>query len=172
MRVVPVILTLGAVSVAAAAGIAWQNHADRAPAASSAHASEVGRIPPSATVKAIMTGVIDPSADALWQSVGTVITAARTEERAPSSVPEWQRLERQAIALGDGAKALLHVPQAPKFDEQGWREQAEALQKASQVALAATRARNATALFESGEAIVNACDGCHEKYWKDPGGTP
>jgi hypothetical protein len=170
MRLVPVILALGAASLAAAAGIAWSRHAEPSRPAINARAAERARIPPSATVKEIMAGVIDPAADALWQSVGTVITAARTEEHAPSSAPEWQRLERQAIALGDGAKALLNVPHA--LDEQGWRDHAEALQKASQVALAATRARSAAALFESGEALVNACDGCHERYWKDPGATP
>jgi hypothetical protein len=170
MRVVPAIVTLGAASLAIAAGIACSEPAGPPPTVSHARATEGAWIPPSATVKAIMAGAIDPAADALWQSVGTVITAARTEERAPSGLSEWQGLERQAIALGEGAKALLNVSHS--LEEQGWRDQAEALQKASQVALAATRARNATALFESGEAIAIACDGCHERYWKEPGATP
>jgi hypothetical protein len=170
MRIVPVILTLGVASLAAAAGIAWSRRAETLPPASSARPTESARIPPGATVKEIMAGVIDPAADALWESVGTVITASRTEEHAPSSAPEWQRLEGQAIALGEGAKSLLDARRA--LNEQAWRDQAEALHKASQVALAATRARNTTALFESGEAIVNACDGCHERYWKLPGATP
>ncbi len=101
MRIVPVILTLGVASLAAAAGIAWSRRAEPAPPAGSARPTESARIPPDATVREIMAGVIDPAADALWESVGTVITASRTEEHAPSSAPEWQRLEGQAIALGE-----------------------------------------------------------------------
>lgn len=120
-------------------------------------------VPLPATVREVMATSIDPAADALWESVGTTVTSDGVEERAPKSDDEWRELERQALRLGDGARALL----APALvrDAGPWRDFARALETASLVSLQAARARNRDAIFESGEGILKACDSCHEQYW-------
>src|SRR2546422_8891537 len=62
---------------------------------------------PTATVKDIMDSIVDPSADALWDSVGTTISAAGTEKRAPHTDEEWANLRRRTVQLIEATKPLL-----------------------------------------------------------------
>lgn len=120
-------------------------------------------VPPDATVKAVMAGFVDPSADALWEAVGSEVTVAGARDWVPVDDAAWVALVRSAATLGAGANALLVSPRVK--DETAWRDAATALLSASRVARRAAEARDAKALFASGEAIVNACDSCHEQYW-------
>src|SRR5258706_12594642 len=62
-----------------------------------------------ATVKDIMDSMVDPIADVLWESVATIVTAGRTEDRAPKTDEEWLKVRRGAITLIE-ATNLLRMP--------------------------------------------------------------
>ena len=67
-----------------------------------------------------MVAVIDPAADAVWSSVGTIVTAQGVEERRPRTREEWARLRNAAAHLVESADLLL------KSDEAVAREDASA----------------------------------------------
>ncbi len=50
--------------------------------------------------------MIDPSADALWESVGTEVTAKGTRVKAPKTDAEWLKVAAYADTLAAGAKRV------------------------------------------------------------------
>jgi hypothetical protein len=62
---------------------------------------------PTATIQDLMDSEVDPAADFIWDSVGTVITAAGTENRQPRTDEQWSELRRKAIILVEAANLLL-----------------------------------------------------------------
>src|SRR3989449_8325236 len=124
---------------------------------------------PTATVKDIMDSIVDPSADALWDSVGTTISAAGTEQRAPHTDEEWANLRRRTVQLIEATNLLLipgrHVARPgekaedPKIqlapeqiealineDRQAWTRRAHGLHDAAVEAQKPVEARKAEAL--------------------------
>ena len=143
---------------------------------------------PTATVKDIMDSIVDPSADALWDSVGTTISAAGTEQRAPHTDEEWANLRRRTVQLIEATNLLLipgrHVARPrekaedPKIqlapeqiealineDRQAWTRRAHGLHDAAVEAQKAIEARNAEALLDAGDVLDKACENCHLTYW-------
>jgi hypothetical protein len=143
---------------------------------------------PTATIKDIMDSMVDPSADALWESVATIVSAAGIEERQPRTDEDWANVHRKAIELVEATNLLLmegrHVAKPNEKSENPEVElQPEEIEKiiasdraafvnfahglydAAMPALRATETRNAQALLDAGEAIDNACENCHLKYW-------
>ena len=143
---------------------------------------------PTATVKDIMDSIVDPSADALWDSVGTAISAAGTEQRAPHTDEEWANLRRRTVQLIEATNLLLipgrHVARPgekaedPKIqlapeqiealineDRQAWTRRAHGLHDAAVEAQKAIEARNAEALLDAGDVLDKACENCHLTYW-------
>ena len=157
-----------------------------APAATSA--SDAPQYEAAATVKDLMQSIVDPSADLVWNAVTTVQTAKGTLDKAPQTPEEWLKVRHGAVGLSEGANLLMmpgrHVAQAHEKsdtpgvelepaemdaliakDRAGWNRRARALHDAAMVALAAVDARDAKKLFEVGETIELACEGCHSAYW-------
>jgi hypothetical protein len=143
---------------------------------------------PTATVKDIMDSIVDPSADALWDSVGTTISAAGTQQRAPHTDEEWANLRRRTVQLIEATNLLLipgrHVARPgekaedPKIqlapeqiealineDRQAWTRRAHGLHDAAVEAQKAIEARNAEALLDAGDVLDKACENCHLTYW-------
>ena len=54
-------------------------------------------------------------------------------------------------------------------DTGDWMERSRALIDAASVALEAARNKDAAAVFDSGEGIYFACEGCHQQYRYDDG---
>ncbi len=143
---------------------------------------------PTATIKDIMDSLVDPSADFIWESVGTVVSAAGSEDRVPKTPEEWANVRRRAIALIESPNLLI-VPgrrvarpgeksENPQVelepaemqtlidqDRQTFISLAHALQDAAVLALEAIDAKNAEALVDAGGKIDIACENCHLKYW-------
>lgn len=141
-----------------------------------------------ATVKDIMDSMVDPIADVLWESVATIVTHGRTEERVPKTDEDWLKVRRGAITLIE-ATNLLRMPgrkiarpgeksEYPNIelepdeiqvlmdkDRETWNKMAHALHAAASEALRAIEARNAPGLGDAGEQIDSACESCHLKYW-------
>jgi len=144
-----------------------------------------------ATIKDIMDSVVDPSADYIWDSVSTIVTRKGTEERRPRTDMEWKEVRRRAIALVEATNLLIMdgrkvarpgeksenpgVELGPE-DIQGLIDAdhaslikfAHGLHDAGMKALAAIDKKDADALSDSGEAIDEACEQCHLKYWYPP----
>jgi hypothetical protein len=160
------------------------------PAAETTAAAEAPPPPyiPTATVKDLMQAVLDPSADVVWLSVTTIQSAKGTVETAPKTDEDWTKVRHGAIALTEAANLLMvpgrHVARPGEKSETpgvelepsemevlinkdlgAWRKRAHALHEAGVAALQAIDAKDANRVFEVGEQIERACEGCHSRYW-------
>jgi hypothetical protein len=140
------------------------------------------------TIKDLMDGVVDPSADYLWDSVATIVTRKGTEERRPRTDEDWKNVRRRAIALAEAPNLLMmegrkvarpgeksenpgielgpeDIQQILDGDRATFIERAHALQDAALKALAAIDKKDVDGLSDAGEAIDEACEQCHLKYW-------
>lgn len=142
---------------------------------------------PTTTIRDLMDGLVDPSADTIWNSVSTTITKKGKEEKAPHTEEEWATVRHGAIALQEASNLLQipgrHVAMPGQRNEQGielqpeqiealinqdrkkWITLAHGLHDAATQALQATQAKDPAKVLESGDAIDNACEHCHQTYW-------
>jgi hypothetical protein len=143
---------------------------------------------PAATVKDLMLSLIDGAADDVWNAVTTTQTAQGTEEVVPKTAEDWLKVRHGAVRLAEGANLLMmpgrkvalphEKSETPGVelepsemdaliakDRAGWNRRARALHDAAMQALSAVDAKDAQKLFEIGETIEHACEGCHSAYW-------
>lgn len=111
----------------------------------------------------LMWNILDPAADGIWDSAGTIITAAGSRELAPTTDEGWEEVVQSAALLAEAGN-LLMIP--GRSNGAGWNDYSAELRAASQRAMAAAQAQNSDRLFDAGGEIYQACRGCHEKYWK------
>jgi hypothetical protein len=143
---------------------------------------------PDATIKDLMLNVVDTSADVVWLAVTMVQTHGGLVETKPKNDEEWNKVRAGAITLAEAAN-LLMIPgrrvarpgeksETPgvelepeemqaliEKDRAAWNKRASALHEAAMAAVRATEAHDADRLFEVGEQIERACEGCHRQYW-------
>lgn len=143
---------------------------------------------PEATIKDLMLGLVDTSADVVWLSVTTTVDERGIVEVAPKNDEEWMQVRYGALRLAE-ASNLLKIPNRrvalpgeksvtpgvelePEEmqtlidqDPAAWREHATALHDAAMLAVRAAEAKNPDQVFEVGETIEQACEGCHRQYW-------
>jgi hypothetical protein len=117
---------------------------------------------PVASVKQIMNGIVRPASTTVFESVSTTYTEAGVEERAPRNDQEWADVGNSAAALIESGNLLLMEGRA--VDRGDWVKMSQAMIDAATVALRATDAKSTEGLLESGEAINESCDSCHQKY--------
>ena len=117
---------------------------------------------PISSVEQIMHDVVFPNADAVWDSVGTIITIEGTEEIYPRTEDEWIAVQGHARTLMEAGNLLMMEGRAKDTDK--WMERATALIEASQKIIEAAEAQDAQAVFDRGELIYNACQNCHWDY--------
>lgn len=143
---------------------------------------------PTATIKDLMLSVIDPSADAVWLSVTTVVDKGGLVDTQPRTDEEWATVRQGATTLMEAANLLLipgrrtarpgeksetpgvelepeEMDELIAKDRPGWETRAKALHDAAYATLQAVEAKDANKVFELGEQIENACEGCHSTYW-------
>ena len=181
----------GALIVAAACSAPKVEAPANVPGASAPASTSAADFRTTATIKDIMDSVVDPSADYLWDSVATIVTRKGTEERRPRTDMEWKEVRRRAIALVEATNLL--IMQGRKVAKPGEKSEnpgielgpediqalidadrpslikyAHGLHDAGMKALAAIDKKDPDALSDSGEAIDEACEQCHLKYWYPP----
>ena len=117
---------------------------------------------PVASVKQIMKGIVMPAAATVFGSVGTTVSFAGTEEKAPRTEAEWEDIGNSAAALIESGNLLLMGARA--VDKEEWVKMSQAMIDAARVSLGATQAKSTDQLFASGEALYKSCDNCHRKY--------
>ena len=142
---------------------------------------------PTTTIRDLMDGMVDPSADTIWNSVSTTITKKGKEEKAPHTDEEWATVRHSAMTLLEASNLLQipgrHVALPGQKNEQGielqpeqiealinqdrqaWITLAHGLHDAATGALHAAEAKDPAKILESGDAIDNACEHCHQTYW-------
>jgi hypothetical protein len=181
----------GALIVASACSAPKVEAPASVPGASAPASTSAADFRTTATIKDIMDSVVDPSADYLWDSVATIVTRKGTEERRPRTDMEWKEVRRRAIALVEATNLL--IMQGRKVAKPGEKSEnpgielgpediqalidadrpslikyAHGLHDAGMKALAAIDKKDPDALSDSGEAIDEACEQCHLKYWYPP----
>lgn len=145
---------------------------------------------PVASLHDLMSGLVDPAADALWNAVATISTKDGTEHRRPRTDAEWTALRREALLLAEaanllaidgravvlpgekidgagapGARSAEEIAASIASDRARFAAFARVLQQSVAPALAAIDRRDADALFDSGGAIDEACEACHQAFW-------
>jgi hypothetical protein len=153
-----------------------------------APAADAPQYDPAATVKDLMLSLIDGAADDVWNAVTTTQTAQGTVDVVPHTDEDWLKVRHGAVRLAEGANLLMMpgrkvampheksetpgVELEPEEmdaliakDRAGWNRRARALHEAAMQALTAVEAKDAQKLFEVGETIEHACEGCHSAYW-------
>jgi hypothetical protein len=161
------------------------------PAASAVKPNVAAEFRTTATIKDIMDSIIDPSADYLWDSVATIVTRKGVEEKRPRTPEEWKEVRRRAIAMIEGTNLLImdgrkvahpgeksenpgielgpeEIQMLIDADRQTLIVRAHALHDAGMKALAAIDKKDVDGLSDAGEAIDEACEQCHLKYWYPP----
>jgi hypothetical protein len=118
---------------------------------------------PVADVKQMMQGIVDPSADVVWESVATIFTKDKIEERRPQTKQEWDHVRSNAMVLTESGNLLMMPPRAK--DGGDWMKMAQALVDTASVALRAADAKDVEGLLKVGGEIDEACENCHKKYW-------
>jgi hypothetical protein len=164
--------------------------APAAPAAPTVPAAPASPFAITASIQELMDAVIDPAADALWDSVGTTVTAKGTDIRQPRSDEEWQEVRRRAIALVEGTNLLvmdgrkLVAPGSAVLDQntQGvlsakegqdlldsqhptFVQFAHALHDVGRQMLNAIDAKDPVGMMNAGSAMDTVCENCHLTFW-------
>jgi hypothetical protein len=134
-----------------------------------------------------MDSQVDPAADYIWDAVATTVTAKGREEKYPRTDDEWKEVRRRAIQLMEASNLLLipgrrvAVPDQkadPRIelppdqiealinqDRAAFVSLAHGLYDSVVPALQAIEAKDKDKLLEAGDAIDQACENCHMKYW-------
>jgi len=141
-----------------------------------------------ATIKDLMLGVIDTNADVVWNAVSFIHGDQGIVETRPKSDEEWATTRAAALALMEASNLLKMHPRkvaqaheksvAPGIelepaemevsiarDPAAWDRYSEDLYIAVKNVLAVIEAKDADKVFELGERIEHACEGCHKAYW-------
>jgi len=98
---------------------------------------------PVASVKQIMKGIAGPAAAKVFGAVGTTVTRAGTEEKAPRNDQEWEDVGNSAAALVESGNLMLMGSRV--VDKGEWVKMSQALIDASKVSLEATRTQERAA---------------------------
>jgi len=115
-----------------------------------------------ANMKDLMLNVLDPAADGIWESVGTIMTAEGTFEKAPSNDDEWAVVRMNALQLAESGNLLMLPARTGGSAE--WVREAQALIEQSNRALKAIEAKDKDALFTIGGDIYDVCTNCHRQF--------
>lgn len=182
MRRTPLVLCASvALLVVVAAGCRRGGEAAASEAALPPFANEL-------TIKDLMLNVVDTNADIVWLSVTTVASDKGLVETRPTTDEEWTRVKSAAITLAEAANLLMipgrktapddHKSEVPGIeleghemdaliakDPQAFYKHARDLYAAAMLAANAADKKDADKVFEVGEAIEHACEGCHRAYW-------
>jgi len=142
------------------------------------------------SVKELMKHMIDPIADNIFESVKIVVDASGTVETEPRTEEDWERVRIGGVAIAESAQ-LLKIPRpfAPAGDENNstgpdaselspaqikakrdkdpvlWNAKIQALRNVGLEVLEIVKEKNAQKLWDAGEDLDNACEGCHIEYW-------
>jgi hypothetical protein len=143
---------------------------------------------PAATVQDLMARIIDPASKVVFKAVSSEETANGIVETAPKNDAEWAVVRHNALLMVEGANLLLMpgrhiaVPAAAHTHNEGelapaeievrvakdraaWNRFATSFRSAALQALKAAEGRKTQDFGPAGEAVDNACENCHLRFW-------
>jgi hypothetical protein len=125
---------------------------------------------PVADVKQLMTAIVDPAADVIWGSVGTIVSEAGTEERAPKTDEEWAAVVHSAYVIAESGNLMMMGGRAKDADQ--WMRHSRELTEVGVRAIKAAESKNQDAIFTIGGEIYDVCANCHRTYLITAEGIP
>ena len=147
-------------------GLSDQDAADASRLAASSLAQEKSGDSPGFDIRTdmpmLMERVLNHSAEVIWDSAGFIITAEGEQDLAPTTDQGWEAVAAAATVLMESGNLLI-LPGRSQGD--AWDAYAKLLILASENALVAAEAQDATALFDAGGHIYEVCRACHNQYW-------
>lgn len=162
-----------------------------APAAARATTLQLwGDLTPVVSVKELMRDMLDPIADNIFEAVKIVETKDGTVEKVPRTDEDWDKIRIGAVTIAEGVY-LLKIPRpfAPPGDLNNstgpdavelspaqitakvqkdpveWNARIEALRNVGLEVLDIVKRRDVQELWDAGENLDQACEGCHRSYW-------
>ena len=149
-----------------------------------------GDLKPIVSVKELMHDMIDPASDLIFDAVKVEIGPTGTVEKVPKTEKDWERIRIGAVTIAEGIY-LLKIPRpfAPQGDENNsrgpaptelspaqiqakleadpvlWNAKIEALRNVGLEVIEIVSKKNVAELWEAGDNLDQACEGCHIQYW-------
>lgn len=149
-----------------------------------------GDLKPVVSVKELMRDMLDPASDFIFDSVKISIGEHGTTETVPKTEKDWDRIRIGAVTIAEGVY-LLKIPRpfAPPGDENNssgpeatelspaqikakleadpvlWNAKIEALRNVGLEVIEIVKKKNVSELWEAGDNLDQACEGCHLQYW-------
>jgi len=117
---------------------------------------------PVATVKQIMIGITNPAAYVVYEAVGTKTTSKGTEEIAPQTDEDWQKVGSAGAADVESGNLMLTGDRA--IDKGDWVKMTRDMMEQGQKAMAAAQAKDKDKIVEAGGELNTTCDNCHARY--------
>jgi len=149
-----------------------------------------GDMKPVVSVKELMKYMIDPLADNIFNAVGSTLTRKGLVEIEPKTDEDWDKIRVGAVSLAEAAYLLkVRRPFTPPGDENSsegpdavelspaqitakverdpveWNARIEALRNVALEVLDVVERRDVAELWNAGENLDKACEGCHRSYW-------
>ena len=115
--------------------------------------SQEARMKPVGDVTEIMQAMTIPASNALFN----------VPRQAPSTDEEWAAIRNHAILLGESGNLLMFGSRSKK--DEVWMSSARLMVDAGDAALKAAKAKDAEAIGEIGNQIIESCETCHEAHW-------
>jgi hypothetical protein len=120
-------------------------------------------IDPLVSINEVMVGLVDHAAHHLWD-LGRAGAAPRTER-------EWTEVEHHAIQLA-AAASWIATGGAGQADvgwvnQLSWKRYARQVNEEALAALGAARIEDLEGVLAAGDAIIEACEGCHREFKPD-----
>lgn len=115
-----------------------------------------------ATTQQIMSAMVVPAANAIYEAVGTSISAAGVKEWSPQTDAEWTAVADSAVMLIEAGNLLLLGNRA--VDRGDWVTMSRAMMQAAHAVQDAAAKKSVDGVFAAGDDITMACDNCHAKY--------
>lgn len=127
-----------------------------------AHSASTPAVPAAPTFKVvapskqIMLAVTIPSSDKVFGAAA----------EPPTTDEQWVNVERAALELAESGNLLLVPGRA--VDEGEWANYSHMLIDTASKAYTAAQAKDIDGVSDAGNAIYEACEGCHKKYMPQP----
>ncbi|MDB5663446.1 MAG: hypothetical protein JWM38_44 [Sphingomonas bacterium] len=134
---------------------------------SSPKATAAGPYVKAHSVKQLMANVVEVQAQLFWRSAGSITDANGQQELAPAGDEGWQATRSAAATVAEMGN-LLMTPLYAEGRGEDWTKFAQAMVRSGMRAERAAAERNSDAVFETGGALYETCQGCHQVYIKDP----
>src|SRR5262245_39781450 len=149
-----------------------------------------GDLKPVVSVKELMRDMLDPASDFIFDAVKVTMSVHGTVETVPRTDKDWEKIRIGAVTLAEGVY-LLKIPRpfAPTGDENNstgpdaselspaqikakldadpvlWNAKIEALRNVGLEVLEIVKQKKVSELWEAGDNLDQACEGCHIQYW-------